>query len=242
MEWRRDPFPKILFVVGGSGVLHRRQKSFAIRAPALIVVPEGVPHRLSDAKGDPMSLYGICFRNPAYPTPSLIASACGKWRLETGTDLPIGAAELLRAIMIEERNATVESEDLELSYICQLLVAITRSEASALSEETLNSQSRVSAYADRQSTTFWKTEDLESVARRLGLSRRRFTQLFREATGESWLARLTRLRMEHAAHLLWETRLSVRSVCFECGFGEISTFYRLFKTTFGCSPGEYRKR
>lgn len=241
MEWRRDPFPKILFVVGGEGVLHRRQKAFAVRAPALIVVPEGAPHRLSDAKGDPMSLYGICFRNPAYPSSELIASACGKWRLEIGTDLPIGATELLRAIMIEERNATVESEDLELSYICQLLVAIARSEASVMSEEALSSRSRVSAYADRQSATFWKTEDLDSVARSLGLSRRRFTQLFREATGESWLARLTRLRMEHAAHLLCETHLSARSVCFECGFGEISSFYRIFKATYGYSPGEFRK-
>ena len=242
MEWRRDPFPKILLIVGGEGVLHRRRKIFAIRAPSLIIVPKGAPHRLSDSPGSPMSLYGICFDDPVFPSRRLVESVCNRWRLESGTALTARAAELLKAIMIEERRATKASEDLQLSYICQLLAAIARSEDRGLSDDSLSSQARVAAYAERLATEFWRSDDLDSVARSLGLSRRRFTQVFREVTGESWLAWLTRLRMEHAARLLRETSLTVHSVAFECGFSELTSFYRLFRSTYQSSPGAFRRR
>ncbi|MDQ8179122.1 helix-turn-helix transcriptional regulator [Pelagicoccus sp. SDUM812005] len=145
--------------------------------------------------------------------------------------------------MIEERNERPESEDLQLSYVCQLLASLTRNPFDEEpSDEALRSRARVEAYVERLASSFWKTEDLDSVARSLGLSRRRFTQIFREVTGESWLARVTRLRMEHARHLLTETQLSVRSICFECGFAEISSFYRLFRSTYRTSPGAFRKQ
>jgi len=241
MKWRKDLYPKVLFVVGGEGVLHRHQEEFAIRAPALIVVPESAPHRLSDSPGNAMSLYGICFNRPVFPSPSLIRSACRRWRLDVGTDLTVHAAELLKAIMVEERSGSADSEDLQLSYICQLLAAINRDANRGMSDQMLSSKARVIAYVEQLSTGFWKADDLDSVARSLGLSRRRFTSVFREVTGESWLSRLTRLRMEHAAYLLVDTVLSVRSISFECGFAELSSFYRLFRSTHHCSPGEYRE-
>lgn len=243
MEWRKDPFPKILFVVGGEGALHWNRKEFALRAISLIVVPAGTSHRLTDAPGNPISLYGICFGKSSFPSRSLVEAACSRCRLETGTVLAIGASKALKAIMIEERNERPESEDLQLSYVCQLLASLTRNPFDEEpSDEALRSRARVEAYVERLASSFWKTEDLDSVARSLGLSRRRFTQIFREVTGESWLARVTRLRMEHARHLLTETHLSVRSICFECGFAEISSFYRLFRSTYRTSPGAFRKQ
>lgn len=44
--------------------------------------------------------------------------------------------------------------------------------------------SRVRSYSREQEREFWKPETLDEVSRRLGLSRRRFTQLFAELTGE----------------------------------------------------------
>ena len=46
---------------------------------------------------------------------------------------------------------------------------------------------------------------LDTAATSLGLSRRRFTQLFREVTGSSWLNYVRRLRVEHAKRLLGQT-------------------------------------
>lgn len=105
-----------------------------------------------------------------------------------------------------------------------------------------NSASRVDAYIQSLEREFWRNETIDSVAASLGMSRRRFTQLFRDIAGESWRSRLNRLRLEHAATLLRGTRLSVWSVVFECGFADLSHFYRAFKGRFGMSPGRWREQ
>jgi AraC family L-rhamnose operon regulatory protein RhaS len=74
------------------------------------------------------------------------------------------------------------------------------------------------------------------------LSRRRFTQLFRQITGESWLEHLQRQRLAHARRLLRETRRSVASIGYECGFEDLTTFYRAFKAVEHTSPLAWRTR
>lgn len=103
-----------------------------------------------------------------------------------------------------------------------------------------DSTHRVKSYADALAKEFWKNQDIDSVAQTLGLSRCRFTQLFREVVGVSWQKRVTRLRMTYAADLLRRTSLSIRSIAFECGYRDLSHFYRVFKQMHGKSPGQCR--
>jgi AraC-like DNA-binding protein/dihydrodipicolinate synthase/N-acetylneuraminate lyase len=55
---------------------------------------------------------------------------------------------------------------------------------------------------------FFEPTDLDRTAAALGMSRRRFTQLFREITGETWLDHLTGLRIGYACELLRATTRS----------------------------------
>ena len=65
-------------------------------------------------------------------------------------------------------------------------------------------------------------------------------KLFHELTGETWLSHTRRLAVEHAQQRLFHTELPITSIAFECGFRDLSTFYRQFKKLSGMSPGEYR--
>lgn len=52
------------------------------------------------------------------------------------------------------------------------------------------------------------------------------------------------IRLEHARHLLREAgedRLSTAAIAAAVGYEE-GTFYRAYKTTYGCTPGEHRQR
>ena len=96
------------------------------------------------------------------------------------------------------------------------------------------------AYVQDLDQHFFEATNLDDAAARLEISRRRFTQLFRQVTGSSWLAHIRRLRIAHARRLLVQTTRTVLSIAFECGFEDLSTFYRAFKREVGMSPNQWR--
>lgn len=68
-----------------------------------------------------------------------------------------------------------------------------------------------------------------------------FSELFRKFKGETYIERLTSLRINYAKSLL-TSGLSVSDACFESGFGSLSNFLVAFKAKCGMSPSEYRKK
>ena len=73
------------------------------------------------------------------------------------------------------------------------------------------------------------------------MSRRRFTQLFREVTGSTWADHLADLRVGYARQLLEETDRSIVAIAFESGFEDLSSFYRAFKKRTGLAPNRWRQ-
>ncbi len=240
MDWRRDAFPKVLLFVGGEGVLETSETSFAIRAPLTFVIPKNRKHRIVDTPGKPLSLYGICLDRPQFPSASLVQAACGELRSVSDMRCLRRIEGWLRELLMEERLRQADFEDAQLCLIAWILIELSRAPRSSAAP-ILDSRHRVEAYLQAMEKEFWKSEDLDAIAATLGLSRRRFTQLFRELAGESWQSRVTRLRMDYAAELLKTTGVSIRSIAFECGYQDLSHFYRVFKQAHGLSPGAYRE-
>lgn len=50
------------------------------------------------------------------------------------------------------------------------------------------------------------------------------------------------LRLEYSVNLLLTSNLSVADICYECGFGNLSWFYRCFFEKYGTTPVKYRKK
>jgi len=85
----------------------------------------------------------------------------------------------------------------------------------------------------------WETREL---AAKLGVDVSYAIRLVKLATGLSPLAYLSRLRAERAASLLVRSRLSVADVALQVGWEEPAYFARRFRSHFGLSASEYRKR
>lgn len=53
---------------------------------------------------------------------------------------------------------------------------------------------------------------------------------------------VTDLRLEHSANLVLASNLSITDICYECGFNNLSWYYKQFIKKYGMTPLEYRKK
>jgi transcriptional regulator GlxA family with amidase domain len=83
---------------------------------------------------------------------------------------------------------------------------------------------------------------IEELASRVGMSPRNLARRFTEATSETPLGYLHRLRIDAARHLLESRRKSVVDVGHAVGYEDQAFFRRLFKRYTGTSPSAYRAR
>ena len=81
---------------------------------------------------------------------------------------------------------------------------------------------------------------LEQLAAQVGLSPYYFIRVFRRETGYTPHDYLTSRRMASARYLLKYTELTVKEICFHCGFSGESVFCNAFKKQHGMTPQRYR--
>lgn len=81
---------------------------------------------------------------------------------------------------------------------------------------------------------------IDSLANHFGFSPRNFKRRFKNATGDSPINYLQRLRIETAKNRLEMTRDTVNEITWSVGYEDSSSFRKLFKTHTGLSPSQYR--
>ena len=78
------------------------------------------------------------------------------------------------------------------------------------------------------------------ASERFNLSERSIYAMVKESTGRSFNEYVLDLRMRKAGRLLCSTSDSVAEVAQSCGYPAESTFYRVFKKYYNCTPKQYR--
>ena len=83
---------------------------------------------------------------------------------------------------------------------------------------------------------------LPSFARRVGLSERQVSRLFREEFGKTFREHLVELRLERAKRLLRDTDQSIVDVACGTGWGSLAHFNSVFRSRVGTTPSRFRAR
>jgi transcriptional regulator GlxA family with amidase domain len=78
------------------------------------------------------------------------------------------------------------------------------------------------------------------LAKRVGVSERHLSRLFRKELSTSPARFVRRVRAEAAAHLLTGTDLTVEAIATRCGYGTVETLRQAFQRIYGVSPSQYR--
>lgn len=83
---------------------------------------------------------------------------------------------------------------------------------------------------------------LEEVAAMANMSSNSFCRYFKGMTNKSFNEFLVEIRISNVCRKLIENKLPTEIICFECGFNNISNFYRHFKKATGLTPFDYKKK
>ena len=81
---------------------------------------------------------------------------------------------------------------------------------------------------------------VDDMARVAKMSRFHFSRQFEKARGISPGRYLATLRLEEAMRLIAGSQFTVKKVAEQCGFGDANYFCKVFRKSFGVSPGAYR--
>jgi len=239
MQPARQGYHKRFCITGGAGELLVERRRVPLVPGMLCYVPPQREHRLVDQSQNPVSLLVACFSRQFLDRALALHGAEGPpWPAVEA--LPLENAyyreqieQCLLAMAFEQSERRPAWAGAMAGHFLTLLAFHQRAQAEAPPED-----------GDLQSCLSWlehhfdRPVTVEDLARRCGLSYRRFTQRFRELTGQSLLAYQAALRIRHACRLL-QNGLPIADAAKACGYHDIAHFYRQFKQLQGLPPGRW---
>jgi len=242
MATRADPFHKLLYVLAGQVAFRKHPGSefHAASGGSILVIPKGTRHEIHDRK--PSTLLLLCLDTLFFAADPELSRL---W-LEISTlrepCIPLARPSRLRVETLW-RQALLEASHQRLgqtaaikSLATQVLVTLARLPPLRGGDTAV---SRVASVIREVDESFFDEWTLDRAALRAGLSRRRFSTLFRQAVRQTFGDYLNDLRLRHAARLLQESEHSILGTMFSCGFRDLSHFYRQFRKQFGRPPRDW---
>lgn len=83
---------------------------------------------------------------------------------------------------------------------------------------------------------------LHEIASIANMSVTSFCRYFKLVTKKTFYEFLHEIRISHVCRALVEDKLTTEIICFECGFNNVSNFYRHFKKVTKMTPLEYKRK
>ncbi len=246
MRPRTHAFLKIIYVLQGAGTLACENTRDSFELGDCLVVPPGSTNWIEDDPSAAASLYICCVATSLLQFDASLLERFPTGKLKRDQHVANRVASHLRRLAyaqgqpLRERPLGMVTETMRLvQVICDQAAKIREpSDDGALSASQASLIDRYTRWLDER---FFEATTIDAAAASLGLSRRAFTRAFHLQTGETWLHYVRRLAVQHAIRLLCETRRPIVAIAFECGFNDLSTFYRQFKSRTGMSPADYRR-
>ena len=156
------------------------------------------------------------------------------------------SAEIVRDMMYKITEANRFDRVLYLLKILQVISereeVTTIASAHAFYKPNEHESLRLNNVIAYTLTNFKKDIKLEEIAEIANLSVNSFCRYFKSMTNKTYLDFLTEIRISHACRMIMEDRCAIAVVCYDCGFNNVSNFYRHFKRFTGFTPFEYKRK
>ncbi len=91
-------------------------------------------------------------------------------------------------------------------------------------------------------SNYKKDITLDEISSLSNLSVTSFCRYFKSMTKKTYYDFLIEIRISHACRALIEDKLPTEVICFDCGFNNVSNFYRHFRKVTGMTPLDYKRK
>lgn len=153
---------------------------------------------------------------------------------ESGLDL---WEQIIREMLYKRPNHPM----MTTALACQLLIMLSRCRLQTGIKKD-QQQELVEAMIDEINKNYSSLLSVEQMARKNGMSAAWLNKRFKQYTGFSPQQYITNTRLSHARQMLSESAHNISEIAQMCGYPDPLYFSRLFRSRFGCSPKEFRKK
>ena len=171
-------------------------------------------------------------------TVSILISAVGIYFFKFANNFSFGGITGL-AVLIAKTGLISASDFSFIANILLLLAHLQNSNESTKKEDTIiqSTFDNILSYIDKNPD---KPLTLGTLSKIFFLSESRISHLFKSKLNISAMQYINRKKISYA-HSLLIAGLPPVQVAEKCGFENYSTFYRLYKSSFGVTPKNYNK-
>jgi AraC-like DNA-binding protein len=207
-------------------------KSESIDIYNILFMPELINEGVKELKSDFdfFAIFGCDFQEASHEYREML------YVLDSGKE----TERLIKKIDKEYSHEEANYRNMIKLYLQELLINISRLAAGKLRK---GKGKNIIQYIDHIiETHFHEDFDFDFLAAQVGLNKTYMSRLYSKTTGKTITQALLKHRLDCAIKLLHYSSKNISEICYECGFNDLSYFYRTFKRTTGSNPGQYRKK
>lgn len=250
LHWQNSM--ELVFVKKGTGMVHVDLDPFTARAGDIFVFVPGMLHSLSQYPGEAMEYENIIFDVELLGGSSdlcyqryLLPLQSGRLplpsRLAPGHPCYDIALEHLRRLENVNRERMLGYE-LQVKGLLLSLLSLLVSQSDGVPPSDNTDTRRLKTILQYVTMHYTETLPVAEAAAVCQCSPSHFMRWFKQMTGQGFTEYLNAYRLNTAAELLRTTDDTVLAVAEQTGFKNLSYFNRAFKTHYGLTPKEYRRR
>lgn len=243
-------FFEVCYAYAGEGVFRSGGREHQVTAGTLFLARPGDVHEIVSSESDPLGISFWAFtlipvRDSAQP----LLKAFGSQGAPVVSDAVGEVPAVLEMLAAEAGEPKSGFDDMTSALTRALLVGTARAfvahpaltppphvEPGGQAEQLVRTMRR---YIQ---DNYDRPVSVRDIVAQVHISERHANRLFRQFTGTTIHAYLTRYRLEVASQRLLERELSIKEVARACGYPDVRHFTTAFRRRWGVTPGEVRAR
>lgn len=240
---RQDSDDRIMMLINrGEAPMHVRQfdREIALKRDEMTVLAMDMPSECATPQSGHSHV--ILLSRESVPQPGRMLELFSATRLDTHRLAQSLLSQQVRQLLDAEETLDEAVEAAAGEYIAQLAATILKVQSvQGIKPRAEKSGKRLDDIR-KQIARSYRVADLkpDAVGQRLGISGRSIQHIMKQH-GTTFSEEVMAMRLEAAFGMLKSGSAdAIADIAFKCGFADLSTFYRAFRTRYGGTPNAFR--